>query len=91
MFFGSRERLTSTAKGRAHHPTSVSENASFGLQQLAAAGLILIMLGALQKKIFSWKIGFWGKTSLGWYSELTLVSMLLVILLTDGGRFVLTR
>jgi putative oxidoreductase len=49
------------------------------------------MLGALQKKIFSWKIGFWGKTSLGWYSELTLVSMLLVILLTDGGRFVLTR
>ncbi len=61
------------------------------LQQVAAVGLILIMLGAMQKKIFVWKSGFWGKTSLGWYYELTLVSMLVVILLTDGGRFVLTR
>ena len=61
------------------------------LQQLAAIGLILIMLGAIQKKIFTWKTGFWGKGSLGWYYDLTLVSMLLVILFTDGGRFVLTR
>ena len=59
------------------------------LQQLAAVGLILIMFGAIQKKIFAWKIGFWGNDSPGWYYELTLVSMLLVILFTDGGRLVL--
>jgi putative oxidoreductase len=61
------------------------------LQQLAAIGLILIMLGALQKKIFVWKTGFWGKGGLGWYYELTLISMLLVILFTDGGNFVVIR
>jgi putative oxidoreductase len=60
------------------------------LQQLAAIGLMLIMLGAVQKKAFVWKTGFWGTgSSLGWYYELTLISMLLVILFTDGGRFVL--
>jgi putative oxidoreductase len=61
------------------------------LQQLAAIGLILVMLGAIQKKIFVWKTGFWGKDGLGWYYDLTLISILLVILFTDGGRFVLTR
>ena len=61
------------------------------LQQLAAIGLILIMLGAVQKKMFVWKTGFWGKGGLGWYYELTLISMLLVILFTDGGNFVVIR
>jgi putative oxidoreductase len=59
--------------------------------QLAAIGLILTMLGAIQKKIFVWKTGFWGKDGLGWSYDLTLISMLLVILVTNGGRFVLTR
>lgn len=60
------------------------------LQQLAAIGCILIMLGALQKKIFVWKTGFWGKGgSPGWYYELTMMSMLCVTLFTDGGRFVI--
>jgi putative oxidoreductase len=58
------------------------------LTQLASIGLILIMLGALQKKIFIWKTGFWGKDGLGWNYELMIVSMLLVILCTNGGRFV---
>ncbi len=61
------------------------------LQQLAAIGLMLIMLGAIQKKIFVWKTGFWGKDGPGWYYESTLISTLLVILFTDGGRFVLLR
>ncbi len=61
------------------------------LQQLAAIGLILIMLGAIQKKIFVWKTGFWGADGFGWNYDLTLVSMLLVIICTDGGRFVLLR
>jgi putative oxidoreductase len=59
------------------------------LTQAAAIGLMLIMLGALQKKIFVWKTGFWGKDGLGWNYELILVSMLLVVLCTNGGRFVL--
>ena len=38
---------------------------AFGvLTQPAAIGLILIMLGAIQKKIFVWKTGFWGKKDL---------------------------
>lgn len=58
------------------------------LTQLAAIGLIVIMLGAIQKKAFVWKTGFWGKNGLGWNYELILISMLLVILCTNGGRFV---
>jgi putative oxidoreductase len=59
------------------------------LTQLAAIGLMLIMLGAMQKKIVVWKTGFWGKDGLGWNYELILISMLLVILVSDGGRFIL--
>jgi putative oxidoreductase len=59
------------------------------LQQLASIGCILIMLGALQKKIFVWKTGFWGKDHPGWYYELTMMSMLFTVLFTDGGRFVI--
>jgi putative oxidoreductase len=61
------------------------------LPQLAAIGLILIMLGAIQKKIFVWKTGFWGAEGFGWSYDLTLVSMLLVVIFTGGGRFVLFR
>ena len=59
------------------------------LPQLAALGLILIMLGAIQKKIFVWHTGFWGKSSDGWHYELLFVVMCLVIATTGGGRFVL--
>jgi len=62
---------------------------AFGvLIQLAAIGLILLMLGAIQKKIFVWKIGFWGGRAYGWHYDLMLLVMSLVILLTGGGRFV---
>jgi putative oxidoreductase len=61
------------------------------LTQLACIGLILIMLGAIQKKIFVWKTGFWGKDGLGWNYELLFIAMLLVILCTDGGRLTLLR
>ncbi|HEV7552006.1 MAG TPA: DoxX family protein [Candidatus Angelobacter sp.] len=62
------------------------------LTQLAAAGLILLMLGAIQKKIFVWKTGFWGKHGTdGWHYDLMLVVMNLVILATNGGKYVLWR
>ncbi len=60
------------------------------LAQLAALGLILIMLGAIQKKISVWHTGFWGKHGTdGWHYELLLVAMNLVIATTGGGRLVL--
>ena len=61
------------------------------LTQLAALGLILVMLGAIQKKIFTWHIGFWGVNIYGWHYDLMLVVMNLVILSTNGGRYVLMK
>ena len=59
------------------------------LTQIAAFGLILVMLGAIQKKIFVWHTGFWGEKSSGWHYDLLFVAMCLVIITTGGGRFVL--
>jgi putative oxidoreductase len=56
------------------------------LAQMAALGLILVMLAAIQKKIFVWHTGFWGKTGTnGWSYDLMLVTMCLVIATTGGG------
>lgn len=63
---------------------------AFGvLRQLAAIGLILLMLGAIQKKIFVWHTGFWGEKSSGWHYDLMLVLMNVVIICTNGGKYVL--
>ncbi|MFI5071824.1 MAG: DoxX family protein [Terriglobales bacterium] len=59
--------------------------------QLAALGLILIMLGAIQKKMFVWHTGFWGEKSSGWHYDLMLLVMNLVIAFTNGGQLVLER
>lgn len=59
------------------------------LIQLSAAGLIVINLGAIQKKIVVWHSGFWGEASAGWSYDLILVAMNSVILTTGGGRFVI--
>jgi putative oxidoreductase len=65
---------------------------AFGvLTQLAAMGLILINLGAIQKKIFVWHTGFWGQSSPGWYYDLTLIIISLVIITTNGGPYVLKK
>jgi putative oxidoreductase len=65
---------------------------AFGvLTQLAAFGLILIMLGAIQKKIFAWHTGFWGEKTFGWHYELMFVLMNLVIAFTNGGAYVLLK
>jgi putative oxidoreductase len=65
---------------------------AFGvLTQLAAIGLILIMLGAIQKKIFFWHTGFWGEKASGWHYDLMLVLMNAVILFTNGGSYVLVK
>jgi putative oxidoreductase len=63
--------------------------ASGVLIQPAAIGLILVMLGAIQKKIFVWKTGFWGEKASGWHYDLMLAAMNLVLLTLGGGRLVL--
>jgi putative oxidoreductase len=65
---------------------------AFGvLTQLAAFGLIALMLGAIQKKIFSWHTGFWGEKTYGWHYDLIFILMNLVIAFTDGGQYVLLK
>jgi putative oxidoreductase len=60
------------------------------LIQPAALGLILVGLGAIQKKAFRWKTGFWGEKASGWHYDLMLLSMNLVIVATAGGRWVIS-
>jgi len=61
------------------------------LTQAAAFGLILVMLGAIQKKAFVWHTGFWGQKAEGWHSDLMLILINLVIAFSDGGRYVLMK
>ena len=61
------------------------------LTQLAALGLILVMLGAIYKKIAVWHTGFWGEKSSGWHYDLMLVLMNLVIITSNGGSYVLKK
>jgi putative oxidoreductase len=65
---------------------------AFGvLTQLAAIGLILLMLGAIQKKMLVWHTGFWGEKSDGWHYDLIFALINLLILFTDGGRWVILK
>jgi putative oxidoreductase len=57
--------------------------------QVAALGLMMISLGAIQKKLFEWHIGFWGENTYGWHYDLLFLVANLVILTTAGGRLVL--
>jgi putative oxidoreductase len=62
------------------------------LAQPAAIGLILIMLGAIQKKIFVWRTGFWGKSGTnGWSYDSMVVVMNLIVATTGGGNLSLGR
>ena len=61
------------------------------LVQFAAAGLILVMLGAIYKKVFQWKTGFWGTNSQGWHYDLIFIATNLVIITTGGGRYILWK
>ena len=60
------------------------------LTQFAAIGLILIMLGSIQKKIVKWGTGFWGKHGTdGWSYDSMMIIMNLVVATTGGGSLVL--
>lgn len=64
---------------------------ALGLYPEAGAILLIgVMLGAIYKKIFAWKSGFWGDEGQGWYYELLYLVCCLVILTTGGGALTLT-
>jgi putative oxidoreductase len=50
------------------------------------------MLGAIQKKVFVWRTGFWGKSGTnGWSYDTMLIVMNLVIVTTGGGNLSLEK
>ncbi len=57
------------------------------LTQYAAIGLCLVMLGAIWKKMFEWKTGFWGEKNSGWHYDLLIFIANLVIITTGGGMY----
>ena len=60
--------------------------------QLAAIGLILVMVGAVAKKLFVWHTGFWGQDGTSGLSyDTMMIVMSLVIVATGGGNISLTR
>jgi putative oxidoreductase len=67
--------------------------ASVALGLFPEAGAILlmaVMVGAIHKKIFAWKTGFWGEDGQGWYYDLLYLVCNLVILTTGGGALTIT-
>ncbi|MBA2627674.1 MAG: hypothetical protein H0U85_06650 [Gemmatimonadales bacterium] len=81
IFFKSGWSHMQKPKARAER-VGMSPAATFAIGAAEVAGVIY-------KKIFEWKTGFWGEKASGWHYDLMLVTMLLVILTTAGGRFVL--
>lgn len=57
--------------------------------QIAAVILIIVMLGAIAKKIFVWKIGFYAEKGYGWHYDVIFLAANLVFLTTGGGSLVL--
>ena len=57
--------------------------------QVAALVLAAVMLGAIRKKAFVWKTGFWGDEGQGWFYELLSLVCTLVIATTGGGSIAL--
>jgi len=61
------------------------------LTQLAALGLAIIMLGALNLKIRTMKAGFVVRDKPGWEFELLILAMAVALLFTGAGTFALDR
>lgn len=53
--------------------------------QVASLILIVVMLGAIYKKIFEWKTGFYAEKGYGWHYDVLLLAANLVFLTTGGG------
>jgi putative oxidoreductase len=64
---------------------------AFGIfPQIGAFIIFSIMLGAIQKKIFVWKTGFYEDKGYGWHYDLIFLIAALVIIATNGGQYIIT-
>ena len=60
---------------------------AFGVfTQIAALGIMLVMLGSMYHHIFKWKSPYWAASG-GWEYDLMWFTMCLVIVTTGGGQF----
>lgn len=60
------------------------------LPQIGALVIIGVMSGAIHKKMFAWRTGFWGEEAGGgWFYDLLYLVCALVVVATGGGEFVL--
>jgi putative oxidoreductase len=57
--------------------------------QVGAAIIMVVMLGAIWKKINTWHTGFYAKKGFGWHYDLLLFASAAVIFTTGGGRWTL--
>ena len=63
---------------------------AFGIfPQIGAAIVAATMLGAISKKIFEWKTGFYADEGYGWHYDLIFLISALVIFATNGGQYIL--
>lgn len=63
---------------------------AFGIfLQIGSIIIIITMLGAIQKKIFVWKTGFYEDKGYGWHYDLILLIAALVIFATNGGNYII--
>ncbi len=61
------------------------------LTQFAAAGFVLVMLGAIWFKIRAWKLPFIGVNATGWEFDLMNLSSSLVLITAGAGMYSLDR
>lgn len=63
---------------------------AFGLfTHIGAILLIIVMVGAIYKKIFIWNVGFYSDEGFGWHYDLLLL-LANLLFLSEPGRFVIT-
>ena len=63
---------------------------AFGIfPQIGALIIFITMLGAIQKKIFVWKTGFYEDKGYGWHYDLIFLIAALVIIATNGGQYII--
>lgn len=58
--------------------------------QIGALILMIVMVAAIQKKVFVWNTKFYENKGYGWHYDLLLLLGLLVIFATDGGFLSIT-
>lgn len=58
--------------------------------QIGALIVFITMLGAIQKKIFVWKTGFYEDKGYGWHYDLIFLIAALLIISTNGGTYIIT-